>query len=60
MTQEKTVFMKCRKYLDKALPGQCPGTQAVVLPQSVKHASTFKCTVCGYVWSVQTGGNFEI
>lgn len=54
---EKIVFMKCRRP-DKIL-GACTGMQAEKLNVQIDKV-TFKCSKCGYVWTVATGGPINI
>jgi hypothetical protein len=55
------VHMKCRRGSDRATEGQtCKGMLAENLSQSGSHVAQFKCSSCGYVWSVPVGGNTPI
>lgn len=64
MSQEETekpiVFAACRRGKDAATEGQsCSSKRAYNTTRPGGHASSFRCVVCGFSWTVPTGGNFN-
>lgn len=60
MTQESknpVVHMKCKRGSDRMTEGQtCKGMMAEKLSHDGTHVAQFKCTSCGFIWSVPVGG----
>jgi hypothetical protein len=55
------VHMKCKRGSDKLTSGQsCRGMMAEKLAPDGSQTPQFKCTSCGFVWSVPIGGQSPI
>lgn len=56
-TQYPVVHMKCRRGSDQVTAGQsCKGMMAEKRAPDGSQTPQFKCTTCGFVWSVSIGG----
>lgn len=56
-----TVYVKCRRGSDKIYSGNpCNSLTAENMTVAGSGHSRFRCTKCGYTWSIQTGGTFTV
>lgn len=54
------VNAKCRRGGDQQTAGQsCKSLTAENMSPAGSHVVQFRCTLCKYVWRVQTGGAFQ-
>lgn len=52
-----TVHMKCKRGSDRLTEGQtCKGMMAEKLSPDGSQVCQFKCTSCGFIWSIPVGG----
>ena len=58
---QEEVFAKCKRGTDKLTVGEsCGSNTAYKINSNNPHVVIFRCTKCGYQWSIPIGGSFSL